>query len=65
MCLEAERKMIRRAEGNIIPALVEIPPPKALTVKTRKTVIPGVDSVLNQHLPETASQKKFNKVYHR
>lgn len=37
MCLEVERKMISRAEGNIIPALVEIPPPKALTVKARKT----------------------------
>ncbi|XP_074260863.1 translationally-controlled tumor protein-like [Saimiri boliviensis] len=65
LCLEVERKMVSRIEGNIDGSIIggnasaEGPEGECM----ESTVITGVDTVMNHHLQETYSTKEVYKKY--
>ncbi|VFV18256.1 translationally-controlled tumor protein [Lynx pardinus] len=65
LCLEMERKMVSRAEGNIDDSLVggNASIKDAGGEGTESTVIAGVDIVMNHHLRETTFTKEAYKKY--
>ena len=65
LCLEVQRKMVSRTEGNIDDSLVggnaSIEDPGG--EGTESTVIAGVDIVMNHHSRETTFTKEAYKKY--
>ncbi|XP_006881196.1 PREDICTED: translationally-controlled tumor protein-like [Elephantulus edwardii] len=65
LCLEVERKMVSRTEGNIDDSLIGGNASAEGTdcEGTETTVITGVDIVMNHHLQETSFTKEAYKKY--